>query len=175
MTKKIINKKNILKVGIVSRPHGLKGELFIKPLHLLPSWPRNISTVFIDQSEFEIESYKNHKQGFIFKLKNINHIDQSESLKGLEVSFPLECFFSKKNENIYLSELLKFQVEVLNQGVIGVVQSFESTELQDILLVSNGQKELKIPLVSDYIKNIDFIQKKILVDLPENFLEIFSD
>ncbi len=179
MTKRIDSKEPALKVGIVSKPHGIKGDLFIQPFNKLSSWPKNLDIILIgkDFTSFEVESYQSHKTGFLFKLKTINHIDQSEPLKGEFVYLYKNIFFSQKDESIYLSELLGFQIEVLNKNLVGVINSFKSTKFQDYLLVdtSHSKESLTIPFVQDYIQKIDFLQKKILLDLPEDFLEIFND
>ncbi len=179
MTKKTNNKEPALKVGVVSKTHGIKGDIFIRPFNQVSCWPKTLNAILIGENllSFEVESYRVHKDGFIFKLKDLNHIDQSENLKGKTVYLLKNHFLSQKGDLIYLSELLGFQLEVLNKGLVGTVNSFQSTKFQDYLLVntSDSKKPLTIPFVQNYIQDIDFSQKKILLKLPENFLEEFYD
>ena len=75
-----------------------------------------------------------------------------------------------------MAELIAFCVEVLGHGEIGSIRSFQSHKLQDFLLVQQNDKEspVLIPFVPAYIKGIHFSKKRLILELPENFLKVFS-
>lgn len=112
----------------------------------------------------------------IFKLDNCQSRQSAEQLKFQPVFLPKKLFKSKKGEKIYLAELFSFNVEDLDQGSIGNIRAFQSDKHQDFLIVQKNKTSSKIliPFVSSYIKNIDFSKKTVVLDLPENFLKIFS-
>ena len=173
----------LLKVAKITKYHGLKGELFVKPFNLKSQWPA-ITKIFIGKKDFqteqtlienthqsinsyEVESYKPHKDGFIFKIKGLDDIGD-EKLKGCLVFLEQSLFESSKGEFIYLSELLDFKVFV-NGASLGSVTAFESSDFQDYLIVKKENDKLSIPFVKNYILEINFLDKKIILDLPNDF------
>ena len=166
---------DLLKVAYVSKAHGLKGEIFIRPLHKDSHWPHPIKKIFIGDSVFSVQNYSQHKGGMILKLDDCHSRSSALALKGQAVFLSKGLFKSKRGENFYLAELTSFQVEILGRGELGAIQSFQSDKFQDFLLVQReGQKAaLPIPFVASYIKEISFDKRKLVLDLPVNFLKIF--
>ena len=160
----------------MSKAHGIKGEIFVRPLNAYPDWPHPIDEIVIGDSTFSVQRYSRHKEGIIFKLDQCQTRSLASSFKAQPVFLPKKFFESKKGRRIYLAELISFCVEVLGHGEIGNIQSFQSHKLQDFLLVQQNDKEdpILIPFVPAYIKDIHFSKKRLILDLPENFLKIFT-
>ena len=57
---------DLLKIAYVSKAHGLKGEIFIRPLSEEPHWPHPIKKIFIGDSVFSVQNYSHHKSGVLF-------------------------------------------------------------------------------------------------------------
>ena len=166
----------------MSKSHGIKGEIFIRPFNPQASWPSGISSLKIGDQDFSIEHYSSHKQGFIVKLKNCDTKESADQLKALPVFLSKEYFKSKKSEDIYLAELLDFNIEILSYNKKARLLEFQSDKHQDFLVISfnpegeevNKDSILLIPFVSTYIHVIDFEKKKLVLKLPENFLTVFK-
>jgi len=168
------SKKSFVKVGNVLKAHGIKGEIFILPLHNHPTWP-TLKEIKIGDAFFSIEKYSKHKKGLIFKLEACQNRLSAEALKGKSVFLNKELFTSQKGQDVYLLELLSFCVKVLNSKEEGVVHSFQSSSHQDFLFIEmQNKKTIQVPFVRDYIQDICFLEKKLTLNLPDNFLEIFS-
>ena len=168
--------QSLLKIAYVSKAHGIKGELFVRPLNAQFHWPHSIKEIIIGDTVFPVQKYSAHKEGMILKLDHCETRSSAEALKGQPVFLPKKLFKSKKGENIYLAELLSFHVEVSGYGNIGMIQSFQSDKHQDFLLVKkrNSPNQILIPFKEHYIKDIQFSKKTLILDLPDNFLEVFS-
>ena len=164
----------------MSKSHGIKGEIFVKPFNPKADWPEKLSSIKIGELIFSIERHSAHKQGFIIKLKGFDSKEQADQLKSQPVFLAKQDFISKKGEDIYLAELLDFEVETLT-GEKGKLIGFQTDKHQDFFRVSflssknsNLDKTFtsSIPVVSAYIKKIDFKNKKLILNLPENFFDI---
>ena len=173
-----LNKSDFLKVASISKAHGIKGELFLRPFHSKASWPQNLKNIFIGESlsEFAIKQYKQVKGGWIFSLKTINNRIEAEQFRSKTVFLPKKKFKTKKGESIYLAELKGFLVETLDKKQIGIVHSFQSPASQDVLIVQEKTKKSKIliPFVKAYILKLDFKRKKIVISLPKGYLKFFK-
>ena len=128
-------------MAYVSKAHGIKGEVFIRPLNNLTDWPHPIKKIIIRESALSVQKYSFHKEGMIFKLQNCDTRLSAEALKAQPVFLPKRIFKSKKGERIYLAELLSFHVVVSGRGEIGRVQSFQSYKDQDFLIVGAERRE----------------------------------
>lgn len=173
---KTSKKPELLKVAYVSKAHGIKGEILVLPFNVKAEWPQSIKEIFIGNSSFSVKNYRYHKKGIIFQLNNGQSRQEAELLKFQPVFLPKKLFKSKKGEKVYLAELISFSVEVSGQGEIGIVQSFQSVKHQDFLLVQHkgASAKILIPFVESYIKVISFSKKRLVLDLPKNYLKIFK-
>ena len=166
-SKSLTKKSEQIKTGIVTRPHGIKGEIFVKSLNESPEWPA-IQEIFIEKVNYSVESYRPHKGGWIFKLKGVESRNESEALKGKEVFLSKELLISSPGENIYLSEILDFSVECEKKS-LGFVRKFSSSLGQDYIHVFKDEKDLPIPFVSAYVEEVDFVNKTLKLQLPPHF------
>lgn len=159
---------SLLKVGLVSRVHGIKGEVFVRPLNEEFHWPKPLKQIFLNGRPFVVESCLPHKNGLRVLLQGIHDRNQARTLVGRAVSISKSLFQANEGE-FYLFELQDFAVHTSGQGHIGEIKRFSSHKGQDILLVQTKNNEISIPFVEDYIESIDFQKKLLSLNLPEGF------
>ena len=157
-------------MGVVTKAHGIRGEVFIRPLHPHPDWPTPFQEVFVGEPPypFQVESHRPHKQGWIFKLKNCDTRNESEALKKQALFLPEELFRSRKGEDIYLAELKGFSVETKDR-ILGQIQGFSSNGTQDYMEIATKKSPLSIPFIPDYIEAVNFQKRRIKLLLPSDF------
>ena len=163
-------KTNLLKAGTVTKAHGIRGEIFVRPFHPHPDWPSKLKEIFIGEPPkiFEVESHRPHKQGWIFKLKGCDTRNESEVLRKQPFFLSKTIFKSQEGEFIYLAELTGFSVEIKGQTV-GHIQGFSSNGVQDYLEISTEKSPLSVPFISDYIEDVNFTKRHIKLLLPSEF------
>ncbi len=171
---------NWKKVGKVKEPHGLKGDLYILVFSKAIDWLEDIENFILATGDdptsgkiFEIEKVKPFKDGLMLKPKGINNRNESDLLKGKMFFIPDEVLVSEEGETIYLSEVLGFEVVDPENKLLGKITSFSSNGVQDLLVlekVEGGTAE--VPFVEDFIVEIEFENKKIIMDLPEGLLNL---
>ena len=115
------------------------------------------------------------------KLEGCDSKAQADQFKFQEVFLDKSLFQSDpQEESFYLMELLGFSVEIEGEQGRGSVLHFESdNKNQDFLVIdfskqALSKKRYSIPFVKAYLKKIDFENKKILLQLPEDFLNFFE-
>lgn len=159
-------------IGYLKHAHGIRGEVFVSFLlndeNLLDLVFENgmILRKGTAEKHFTVEEMKPHKDGYIVALEGIENRNQAELLKGMEWVYPSEYFTSAPGENIYLHEILNFEVWDANRRV-GVIKSFGVGKFQDLLMVEDEMgNKIDIPLVRSFITDINFGEKKIIMNLP---------
>ena len=172
-------------IGIIGKPHGIKGEINVMLITDYPNTVLEGSILFMDQGlsiSVKIESIKQKKlkgrDVSVFKLEGINDRDKAEKLKGKNLYRGGSDVPALENGKFWIDDLIGCRV-VLNDGsTIGKVQDVDVLVSNENLAVLIEDTDIKvsglvgdilyIPLIEDYIKNIDISAKKIILKkLPE--------
>ena len=104
--------KNYYNIGILGKPHSLKGYLYINHEIFFRSLNLNSRKVHINEKEYEIEEIKTHlKNRFLVKFKNIDSIEKAELLRNQNVSIKIE------DKNNYLYKGLPWPAFFINETI----------------------------------------------------------
>jgi 16S rRNA processing protein RimM len=178
-------KKNSFEIiGIIGKPHGIKGFVYVR---MFTGYSDNILKnikYYADENASEemiVEQSANltGKNGprTVIKFKDINSRNEAESLRGKS----LYGFISEKklDEGTYhIDDLAGCAVYAPGGTLVGYVTEVQNYISNDVLFVEPVKKTLNkknyknnlimIPMIEDYIENIDIELKKIiLASMPE--------
>ena len=154
----------MLLLGIFAKPHGLKGEVkifpFVRDIGLFDS----PGIVYLEK-EMPLH---------IISVKHVNKyiVLGFEEIKSIEELTPLlkKNIYAKKDDldgydNYYtIDELLNFEVIDDSGRYIGILKDIIKTGSNDVLVVE-GQREIMIPYVPEFVLDISTQEKKIKVHL----------
>ena len=167
-----------LAVGRIKRAVGLKGEVLIKAYSSIDSIAIP-SCIFI-----KIDSlFKRLKIIHIRKKKNkeavclIEHIKDrtaAEAMIGMEVYQDKYLLPREDGDEYYWYELKGMTVVDQNGVTLGNIHSIIDTGAQDVLVVRNSSNEILIPMVDEFIKQIDIKKRYCHVTLPPGLKEATS-
>lgn len=169
----------MIKIGKVKDAHGLKGELYVLVFSGDISWLKALKSLSLNHKnttkDYQIQSRRPFKDGFLVFLEGIVDRNQSELLKGAEVYIAQDLLTSKKGETIYLSEIMGFQLYDLAEAeaepkLLGTISGVCNNGGHDSLvvqtLVEGHWYDLEIPFVSEFIAELKFVEKKVMMNLP---------
>jgi 16S rRNA processing protein RimM len=166
--------ENWKQVGKIKEPHGLKGELYVLIFSGDTSWVKELKVFKLNDQVYSVERVKPFRDGLLLKPKEIVDRNQSEAVHGFDFLIPGELLVSKKGDTIFLSEILGF--EVFNQdSLVGPIIKFSSNGPQDLLVVAFQGRQVDIPFVHAFIRDIDFPLRRVMMELPEGLLELGSE
>jgi 16S rRNA processing protein RimM len=172
-------------VGIIGKPHGIRGETSVI---LLTDYPKTIkkgSILFFDkrcQKKAEIESIreKNLKKhlSLIIKFRGVDSRNQAENLKGAGIYRSLKDSPRLEDGQYWVDDLVGCRVFSRDNIFIGKVIELERLSSNDNLKVKIENLELKIegteagilyvPVIKRYIENINIKEKKVILkEIPE--------
>ena len=97
----------------------------------------------------------------------IEKIDEAKALNGFQIKIRRSLLPEKNEEDFYLNDL--FGMKVYEGGeYLGDVADTMETAAHNILIVLNeADREIMIPMVDNFVKEIDFENTKIIVELIE--------
>ncbi len=165
------------------KPQGRRGEVAAEILTDFPERFRALRRAFLETADrapepVEIEQAWPHKRRMVLKFSGVDSIDQAERLRGRHLLIPREERVPLPPHHYYVWELRGCLVLTEREGVrreVGVVTEVEPTGGVDLLHVSprGGRRgEVLIPLAQAICTRIDPEAKTIVIDPPEDLLEL---
>ncbi|MDH8700801.1 16S rRNA processing protein RimM [Dysgonomonadaceae bacterium PH5-43] len=172
----MINSEDIIRVGKLNKPHGIKGEMSFTYTDLYnqeqcPFLILNIDDIFVP---FRVEEIRfTSAENALVKLKNINSDTQARQLTNKEVFFPKEFVNKPTDDDVYAWSYFEgFTIIDEKEGEIGQIDYVDESTINTIFIVNKDNKELLIPAIDEIITHIDEDNKKLYVILPEELLSI---
>ena len=165
----MIDQKNtdLVEIGILSKPHGLRGEIKLN-LHSPDSnLIINIKEVYIDSIVFKVSTVKKIPNGALIKFLSKDDRTSVEKLVKKRVFVDKQIIPTLPNGNYYFFELIGSNV-VYNDEIIGTLIEIVETKANNIYVVKefNG-KEILIPKTKSFIRKFNKDKKILEVILPE--------
>jgi 16S rRNA processing protein RimM len=157
-------------IAKITSPLGLKGEVsffyYSKEKHL-----KDIKKIYIDETEYGIESIRYKRENPIVKLKGIDNRNDAESLKN-KIVYIEESELPELNEDEYYDkDLIGCNVIFENQIEEGVLADILHYYPNDIFEIKINNKKILIPFRKKFIKEINIEKKKIVIIVGDDYLK----
>lgn len=159
-----------LELGQIVNVKGLKGEVKVNSFTDDNTKFERIHKVFIKKKEslkeYEIEKVGYNKNQIIIKFKNINTVEEAETLRNSYIVVDREIFGELPEGVYYIADLIGLDVYTESNEYLGKVDDIFSTGSNDVYVVKdNLGKQKLLPGIDDVIKKIDLKSNKIIVNL----------
>ena len=164
-------------VGHIKRAVGLKGDVLIK----VYSQPESIiepGCLFLEDSQerlyekFVIEHFRiKGEKEVVCLLDGVCNRNDAERLVRKKVFQRVDILPQLGNDEFYWYELKGMDVFDQNENFLGKIDSIMETGSNDCLIVRNGEGEILVPMVEDFIEEVDKVEKRCKVNLPEGLIE----
>lgn len=163
-------------VGIIVRPHGIRGEVKVLPVaegsEIL--WETD-EFILVGESGREravhVEYRRRGSKHVLLKLAGVQTRNDAESLKGWMVKLPQNAVPSPPEGSYRVSEIVGLKAMTPGGDFLGTVVDVMSTAAQDIVVIEGKTGEVLIPAVEAFVKKIDVRGGKIVVDPIEGMLD----
>lgn len=163
-------------IGIVARPHGVRGEVCINPVSQVEGRFRLLQAVLInlgsEVKEFKVEKVRAKGKQVILKLAGIETRDQAEGLRNAEIGVRFADVAPLPEDTFYVFDLIGCHVVGNASGVIGKVGDVLQMPANDVLVVETQRGEILIPFVKCVIRNVDLKNKLISIEEIEGLLDL---
>jgi 16S rRNA processing protein RimM len=168
--KKGVNMENLLRVGVISSTHGIKGEVKVFPTTDDMDRFRKLKKVILDtgkeQINLEIENVKFFKQFAILKFKGFDNINDIEKYKGKDLLVTRDNAVPLKEHEFFICDLIGCMAYEEDGTEIGELTEVMQTGANDVFIFkTNENTEILVPYTEECIKSIDIENKKLVVYL----------
>jgi len=170
----------MLAVARVVRPQGRRGEVLAEPLTDSSARFQGLQQVFLENpgrapQPIRVENVWSHQGRVVIKFSGVDSIDNADRLRGRHVLILEEERLPLPPNHYYLWELQGCRVVTNREGrqvEVGTVTEVEPTGGVHLLHVATARGDVLIPLAQAICTNIDTQARTILVDPPEDLLDL---
>lgn len=166
-------------LGLITKPFGYKGELYVYLDTDEPEKYANLRAVFLQEGDeyipYMIESIEMRGgKNAVVKFLDVDGED-AKSLVKMEMYLPLSELPPLTGNKFYYHEVIGFQVIDKEKGNIGVCKDFIDISNQPIMQVDFNGREILIPAVDDVFETVDRENRTLHVNAPEGLIDIYLE
>jgi 16S rRNA processing protein RimM len=173
-----MQKKNCFYLGKVAKKFSFKGEVLLYLDTDEPELYENLESVFVELNDnlvpFFIAQSARHKNDLLrVKFEDVDSEADADEIIGAALYLPLKMLPKLEGDKFYFHEVIGFEIEDKRLGVIGKIVSVNDSSAQPLFEVLNGETQLLIPMIDQFLVGLDRKAKKVLMDLPEGLVEMY--
>ena len=162
--------EDLLKVGVITSTHGVRGEVKVFPTTDDPKRYKDLKQVILDTGkeklDLEIASVKFFKNLVIVKFKGIDNINDVEKYRKAELYVTRENAVALDEDEYFIADLIGLAVVSDDGEELGTLCDVLQTGANDVYVVQKeGEQELLIPAIHDCILDVDIEAERMLVHL----------
>ncbi|WP_124066517.1 ribosome maturation factor RimM [Clostridium sp. E02] len=168
--------ENLLRVGIISSTHGLRGEVKVFPTTDDAARFKKLKKVILDtgkeQVDLEIEGVKFFKNMAILKFKGIDSINEIEKYKGKDLLIPREQAVELGPDENFIFDLIGLKVVTDEQMEFGTLTDVIKTGANDVYVVTTQEgKEVLFPAIKECVLDVNLDQGIVMVHIMDGLLD----
>lgn len=171
----MIKKEEVFKIGIINKPHGVKGEVsftFTDDIfdrvedcdYLVLLLDGILVPFFIEEYRFRSDNVA------LVKFEGIDSTEKARTLTNVEVYYPVK-FMDDQEEISSWNYFIGFRVEDIHHGCLGTVVDVDDATMNVLFVIENGYEEVLLPAHEEFILDIDRKKKILKVDIPDGLLD----
>lgn len=146
-----------LAVGLVRKPHGVRGEVRVEFLTDRPERFQPGVTVHVGQGlrPLEVERLRLHQDHGILKLAGVEDRNAAESLRGELLHVPFSEAHPLEEGQFYEHQIIGLAVETTDGEHLGRVTEILYTGANDVYVVDGPRGEILLPAIRECIRAVD--------------------
>ena len=173
--------RNYLRIGKIISLHGIKGEVKIFPttdnikrfdslkeFYIVDSDDAE-DNEFSEGNHYETAGVKYIKNTCILKIKGYEKIEDSNRFIGKNIYVARKNAVDLNENEYFIVDLIGLKC-FMDDEQIGNVKDIMKTKANSILVVDYNNKDILIPMVSDFIENIDIDNSIIKIKTLEGLI-----
>lgn len=166
-------------VGEIRKAHGLRGEVkAFFDVDYLEEYIEMESVYLLNGNKltpFFISKFRPIGPNLaILSFRDITTREASEDIQGLGMYLPLDQLPDLKDGQFYYHDIIGYTVEDQKEGTLGTVKEIQEMPASDLLIMSYKGGNVLIPITDEIVLLADHSNKKVITNLPEGLLEIYT-
>ena len=152
--------EDLLKVGVITSTHGLKGEVKVFPTTDDPKRFLELKQVILDTGKektvLQISNVRFFKNMVILKFKEFDDINQVEKLRQKELFVTRDMAVPLEENEYFIADLIGLKAVSDEGEELGEIGDVLTSAANDIYVIKKpGTTDLLVPAIKDCVKKVD--------------------
>ena len=156
-------------IGKIVAPHGVRGDIRILPLTEKPELFLDLEYLLLEGGKkLTVKNARFQKRMILVTTKEVTSMNEAELLRDKNIYIKAEDLPELEEDEFYVADLVGIPVYDLEGNQIGTFKDSLSTGSNDVYIIAvPGAKDILVPALKEYFKEINLAEKRIVVKLPE--------
>ncbi len=160
-----------VKIGIVQKPFGIKGEVKIKPTTDFVEERYQVGETIelvLNQEvkSLVIESIRNHQGSLLVKFEGLDNLNDVEFFHRAEIQIDRETMHDLEEDEYYFVDLVGCEVYD-DEKLLGTVKEVMDMPAHPVLRIKTQSDDILIPFVERFIDSVSLDDKEIKIRFME--------
>ncbi|MBN2215183.1 MAG: 16S rRNA processing protein RimM [Bacteroidales bacterium] len=172
-------KEDYCLIGVLTKTHGISGELVLKSGDLRLEDIQKMESVFIEFDGILVPFFiagisQRGDTSAIIRFDDIESEDQAAEFVNCKV-YSIEVITGEKDDIKYTAgSLTGYQVIDVRLGSLGVISEYLDFANNPLFKIKKSKREILLPVNEEFILEIDNDNKIIKVQTPEGLVDIYQ-
>jgi 16S rRNA processing protein RimM len=169
---------DLVVIGEVTRPHGLRGEVRVIPHTDRPERFEGLGECVLWDEASDTRVVRRitgaRRQGgaVLLALADCDSVEAATALVGRLVALPRAQALPPPPGRLYPWQLVGCRVVTEAGRVVGELSGIEPSPAHDLWVVRGGEREHLIPAVAEIVVDVDVDARRVVIRPPEGLLEL---
>lgn len=168
--------EELLRVGVVTTTHGVRGEVKVFPTTDDPTRFEELKDVILDlgreKRNLQITGVKYFKNLVILKFKGLDNVNDVEGFRQAEIYISREDAVPCEEDENYIADLLGMQVVTEDGMDLGILKEVFETGANDVYIVKSLEKEYMIPAIKDCVREVNLEENRMTIHVIPGLLDL---
>lgn len=166
-----------LKIGVITAPHGVKGEVKVFPSTDDLARFKELKEVYLQKGGSRVRCAVTGVKttgGFaVLKLSGIDTRDEAETYRTVELYVDRAHAVSLDEDEYYIADIIGMEVYLdTSDELFGVVREVLETGANDVYILDTKEHgEVLVPAIADCILSVDVTANRMEIHLLEGLIE----
>lgn len=156
--------EDTLKIGLITKPHGVKGEMKVTPLTDDILRFKRLKSVIIDGVSFKIASVKIATDAVYLSVIGVESRDSAESFRGKFLRVKREDAEPLEEFSYYIADIIGCRVVTDGGDEICMITEVTPAKTDIFTGKTKDGKTVRFPFLRDYLINVDTVNGTITVN-----------
>jgi 16S rRNA processing protein RimM len=164
-----------IEIGGIARAHGIKGEVVVITHDPDSETLGKVASIWIEGTEYRITGARDTQRGWLVMLEGIATRNDAERLQGKQIEVERSAL-ELNEEDVLLDDLIGCECQLDDGTPWGTIVAVDvSNPHQDLLVIHHDDVERMLPLIDEFVTEIDLDKAIVIVDPPQGLPEMKRD
>ena len=166
--------EDLLKVGVITTTHGVRGEVKVFPT-TDPERFLDLEYVILDagreMKKLEIRNVKFFKNLVILKFDGIDNINDIEKYKRCSLYVTREHAVALEEDEYFIADMIGMEVCTEDGNIFGTLKDVIETGANDVYVIENAEHgEVLVPAIKECIRSVDIEKGQMMIHLMDGLI-----